>query len=160
MKKIFSVVLCVSLMLGCLGFRVSAQEVVYPKVLHELTTTEDFSSDEWETVQKGAYLGNGVSSIGRADRTHIHISGSTNATQKCDKVMLTLFVERSTSYGTGYGTYKKYHYSAENVYALAKEVSNISVERGYYYRVKGVHSVTHNGTQEITDSVTDPIDYR
>lgn len=160
MKKIFSAILCVSLMIGCLGFHASAQEVSYPKVLHEITATEDFSSDEWETVQRGAYLGNGVSSIGRADRTHIHISGSTNATQTCDKVMLTLFVERSTSYGTGYGTYKTYHYSAENVYALAKEVSNITVERGYYYRVYGVHSVTHNGTQEITNSVTNPIDYR
>ena len=160
MKKIFSVVLCVSLMIGCLGFRASAQEVVYPKVLHELTTTEDFSSDEWETVQKGAYLMDGISTITRGDRTHIHISGATDATQKCDKIMLVLYVERSKSYATGYSTYKDYVFTAENVYALAKEVSNISVERGYYYRVFAVHSVTHNGTQEITDSVTNPIDYR
>ena len=44
--------------------------------------------------------------------------------------------------------------------AYAKEVSNIKVDSGYYYRVKGVHSVTHNGVTETTDSVTDPIDYR
>lgn len=160
MKKIFSAVLCVSLMIGCFGFHVSAQEVSYPKVLHELTATEDFSSDEWETVQRGAYLLDGISCIGRADRTHVHISGSTNATQKCDKITLALYLERSKSYATGYSTYKDYFFTAENVYSLAKEVSNITVERGYYYRVYGVHSVTHNGTQEITNSVTNPIDYR
>ena len=46
------------------------------------------------------------------------------------------------------------------VYSLAKGVSNIKVDSGYYYRVAGVHSVTHNGVTETTDSVTDPIDYR
>lgn len=160
MKKIFSFVLCVSLMAGCLGLNASAQEALYPKVLHTRTATEDFSSDEWETVQKGAYLLEGVSTIAKPDDTHVHISGATNATKTCDKITLALYLERSKSYATGYSTYKHYVFTAEDVYALVKEVSNIKVERGYYYRVKGVHSVTHNGTQEVTDSVTDPIDFR
>ena len=129
-------------------------------VIHNLTTTEDFASDEWSVAQRGAYLGNGTSSIARADSTHIHISGATNATQTCDKVRLTLYVEQSESYATGYSTYKSYYYSADNAYQLAKEISSIKVERGYYYRVKGVHSVTEGSTMETTDSVTDPIDYR
>ena len=73
---------------------------------------------------------------------------------------LTLYVERSESYATGYSTYKTYSYSADDVYSLVKEISNITVEEGYYYRVAGVHSVTHNGVTETTDSVTDPLDYR
>lgn len=160
MKKFLSLVLSVMLLAGCFGVNTFAEEVTYPKVSHIFTTTEDSASDDWSVDQRGAYLGNGTSSITREDSTHINISGSTNATKVCDKVILTLYVERSTSYATGYSTYKTYHYSDEDVYSLVKGISNISVDRGYYYRVKGVHSVTHNGTTETTNSVTNPIDYR
>ena len=160
MKKFLSLLLTVVLFAGCFSANVFAEETLYPKVSHVYITTEDFSSDEWSTVQRGAYLLNGTSSIAKPDNTHIHISGNTNATQTCDKVRLILYVERSTSYATGYGTYKSYSYSADNDYQLGKEISNIKVDRGYYYRVTGVHSVTENGITETTNSVTDPIDYR
>jgi hypothetical protein len=121
---------------------------------------DDYAADEWSTDQKGAYLGNGTSAITRTSNSLISISGATNATRACDKVRLTLYVERSTSYSTGYSTYRSYSYSVDNDYQLTKAISNIPVERGYYYRVKGVHSVTEGNVTETTDSVTDPIDYR
>ena len=160
MKKLLSLVLCVLLSVGCFGVNTFAQEVTYPRVSHVYTTTDDFASDEWTVDQRGAYLGNGTSTIVRADSTHINISGATTATRTCDKVKLILCVERSTSYATGYGTYRTYTFNAEDVYQLAKEVSNIKVDKGFYYRVAAVHSVTHNGVTETTDSVTNPIDYR
>lgn len=160
MKRFLSLALSVMLLFGCCNLNVFAEETVYPKVFHTYETTENFASDEWSVAQRGAYLGSGTCSITREDSTHINISGDTSATQTCDKIILTLYVERSTSYATGYGTYKSYHYTADNVYVLAKEISNISVDRGYYYRVTGVHSVTKNGKTETTNSVTDPIDYR
>ena len=160
MKKFLSLALSVIMLFGCFNLNVFAEEAVYPKVFHTYETTEDFASDDWSVAQRGAYLGSGTCSIARADSTHINISGNTTATQTCDKIILTLSVERSTSYATGYGTYKTYDFTANNVYQLAKEVSNISVERGYYYRVFAVHSVTENGKTETTDSVTNPIDYR
>ena len=160
MKRLLSLVLCVMLSVGCLGSNCFAQEATYPRASHVYTTTDDFASDEWSVDQRGAYLGTGTSTIARADSTHINISGLTTCTRTCDKVILTLYVERSTSYATGYGTYKTYHYTAEDVYSLAKEISNIKVDKGYYYRVAGVHSVTHNGVTETNNSVTDPIDYR
>ena len=160
MKKIFSLFLAMALLIGCIPVNACAEEAVYPKVTHNYTTTDDFASDEWLTDQRGAYLGSGRSTIARADSTHINISGNTIATQTCDKIRLTLFVERSTSYATGYGTYKSYSYSADDAYNLSKAISNIKVDRGYYYRVFAVHSVTENGVTETTDSVTNPIDYR
>lgn len=160
MKKILCMMLSVMLLFGCFNLAAFAAETTYPKVTHVFTSEEDFASDDWSTDQRGAYLLNGRSTIGRADNTHIHISGNTNATQTCDKVRLTLYVEQSESYSTGYSTYKTYSYSAENVYKLTKEISNIEVDRGYYYRVFAVHSVTEGGVTETTDSVTDPIDYR
>ena len=160
MKKLLCMMLSVMLLAGCMNISASAAEAVYPKVSHVLTSTEDSASDDWSVDQRGVYLLNGRSSITRTDNTHISISGNTKATQTCDTVRLTLYVERSTSYSTGYGNYRTYSYSADDAYALDKAISNISVDRGYYYRVKGVHSVTHNGVTETTDSVTDPIDYR
>ena len=160
MKKIFSLFLAMALLIGCIPVNACAEEATYPKVTHSYTTEDNFASDDWSTDQRGAYLGSGRSSISRTDSTHISISGNTVATQTCDKVRLTLYVERSTSYATGYGTYKSYSYSADNAYQLGKEIANIKVDRGYYYRVKGVHSVTENGVTETTNSVTNPIDYR
>lgn len=159
MKRLFGLVLSMALILGCFQLNAFAQETIYPKVSHTYTTTEDFASDDWQVDLRGAYLGNGTSSISKPDSTHANISGNTNATRTCDNVILTLYLERSTSYSTGYGTYKTYHYSANNVYQLGKEISNIPVERGYYYRVKGVHQVTHNGVTECTNSVTNPIHF-
>ena len=127
MKRLLSLVLCVMLSVGCLGMNVFAEEATYPRASHVYTTTEDFASDEWSVDQRGAYLGSGTSSITREDSTHINISGATTCTRTCDKVFLTLYVERSTSYATGYSTYKSYYYTAEDVYSLAKEISNIKV---------------------------------
>ena len=160
MKKFLCMMLSMMLLFGCFSLSASAAETTYPKVTHAFTAEEDFASDDWSVDQRGAYLLNGRSTIGRADSTHIHISGNTKATQTCDKVRLTLYVEQSESYSTGYSTYKTYSYSADNAYALDKAISNIKVDRGYYYRVKGVHSVTEGNVTETTDSVTDPIDYR
>ena len=160
MRNFFSVILSVVLFFGCFGAQASAKETVYPMALHTYVSTAEFASDEWTVTQRGAYLLDGTSSIARQSSSMINISGCTNATRVCDKVELTLYVERSKSYATGYSTYKYYSYSADDVYQLVKEISNIPIVRGYYYRVAAVHSVTEGSTMETTDSVTDPIDFR
>ena len=160
MKKLFGLLLSLVLFVGCFGNAVFAQETTYPKATHAYTSTEDFASDDWSVDQRGAYLGSGSCSITRASGNYINISGDTTATRVCDEIILTLYVEQSSSYATGYSTYKTYHYTAEDVYSLVKAVSNIKVDKGYYYRVKGVHSVTEGSVTETTDSVTNPIDYR
>ena len=95
MKKFLSLLLAVMLLAGCFSANVFAEETVYPKVIHSYTTTEDYASDEWSTAQRGAYLLNGRSSISRPDNTHINISGNTNATQTCDKIILVLYVQQT-----------------------------------------------------------------
>lgn len=160
MKKLLMMFLSVTLLVGTLGMNASAQETIYPKVTHTYTTTETFASDEWLTDQRGAHLNGGTSVIAREGVNKISISGATNASHVCDRVVLTLNVERSTSYATGYSTYKTYSFSEEDVYKVGREIANITVERGYYYRVYGIHSVTKDGVIETTDSLTNPLDYR
>lgn len=159
MKRFLCMILSAVMLIGCFGANAYAEEVTYPMVTHSYTTTEDSASDSWSVNQRGSNLLNGTSSITKEDSTHINISGCTNATHVCPEVTLILYVERSKSYSTGYGTYKQYEFTEENVYQVAREISNIKVERGYYYRVKGVHSAM-DGIRETTDSVTNPLDYR
>ena len=160
MKKIVCFLLSMTMIFGCFGMSAHAEETIYPKGSHTFAVTEDYASDEWSVDLRGAYLNSGTSVISRESVNQINISGATNAARTVDQVRLVLFVERSTSYATGYSTYKTYTFKADNVYQLVKGISNIPVERGYYYRVKGVHSVTHNGVIETTDTLTDPLDYR
>ncbi len=159
MKKFISLLLVAVLMLCSMNQVALAEEVIYPKGFSSHTSDEDTSTAYWTAAAKGTYLRSGMSAITRASTNTINISGETDAHTTCDKVDLWLFVERSTSYSTGYGTYKYYKYSTEDDYSLAKERSNIQVERGYYYRVLGVHSVTKNGITETTDTLTDPISF-
>lgn len=159
MKRIFCMMLSAALLIGCFGANAFAEEVSYPMVTHNRTSTEDSASDDWSVCQRGTYLGSGTCSMVKEDASHINISGGTTATRVCDEVTLILYVERSKNYSTGYSTYKTYEFTEKEVYQVAREISNISVEKGYYYRVAGVHSVLEGGTRETTDSVTDPIHF-
>lgn len=160
MKKIVCFLLSMTMLFGCFGMNAHAEEAIYPRGSHTYVQTEDYASDEWNVDLRGTYLNSGTSVISREAVNRINISGATTAARTCDQVRLILYVERSTSYATGYSTYKTYTFVQDDVYQVAKEISNIPVERGYYYRVYGVHSVTHNGVIETTDTLTNPLDYR
>lgn len=160
-RKILGLFLAAVFLASSINLNVCAQgTTVLPKVIHKYISGDDLSVDEWTNALRGAYLGRGSCVITRADSTHVHIGGDTDATRVCDEVELRLYLERSKSYATGYTTYKHYTFTEYNDYAVSKEISNIPVERGYYYRVVGVHYATHNGVTEGTNSVTNPIDYR
>lgn len=159
MKKILSLLICTILFVTLLAQPVQAEEIIYPKVYHVYTTEDEAMSDEWYVVQKGAYLLSGSCEIIRSSGTSITIAGVTNAVQDCDKVQLKLYVERSTSKTSGYTTYKSYSYSANNAHQITKEVANIPVVRGYYYRIRGVHSVVEGSTTETTSSLSNPLSF-
>ena len=159
MKNILSLLLTGVLFVTMLGLPVQAEEVIYPKVYHVYTIEDELMNDEWYVSQRGAYLLSGSCNMARAGGTYINVWGSTKAVQDCDKVQLKLYVERSTSSSSGFTTYKSYSYSANNVHQLTKEVLNIPVERGYYYRVRGVHSVTEGSKTESTNSMTSPLSF-
>lgn len=160
MKRFLGIVLSAVLLVQGASLPVKATERNELQTGGTYEIMEQSTNEERTVSPRGAYLSNGMSCIAREGSKLISISGATNAKKTCDKLILTLYVERSTKYATGYSTYKSFHFTANNVYQLAKEISNISIERGYYYRVKGVHMVTNNGVSETTDSVTNPMDFR
>lgn len=160
MKRFLGIVLSAVLLVQGASLPVKAAESNELQTGGTYEIMEQSTNEERTVTPRGAYLSNGMSCIARAGSKLINISGATNATKTCDKLTLALYVERSTSYATGYGTYKSFLFTANNVYQLAKEISSIPIERGYYYRVKGVHMVTNNGVSETTNSVTNPMDFR
>ncbi len=160
MKRFLGIALSALLLAEGMSVPVSAAEAVTIQPEDAYVITAESTNEEQGIMPRGAYLLDGTSCIARESSKLISISGATTATKTCDKVILTLYVERSKKYATGYGTYESFHFTEKDVYQVAKEISDIPIERGYYYRVKAVHSVTNNGTTETTNSVTDPLDFR
>lgn len=146
---VLSVVMCFSVNV----YPVCAKEI---PVYHEKIHTEDEAEDTWYSIARGAYLAYGTAKVKRAGTAKVSISGTTNATQVCDTLKLALYLDESSN-NSNYGTIGVYHYSSKNDVSVSGYETNIRVTSGYYYRARGVHSVTHKGTTETTDGCTDAI---
>lgn len=148
-SSLLSVIMCFSIV----AFPVYAEEIA---TYHDKTVTETEAEDTWYAIARGTYLAYGTGKVKQAGKAKVSISGSTNATQICDTLKLALYLDESSD-NKKYGTIGIYHYSDSKDISVSGYESNISVTSGYYYSVRGVHSVTHNGKTETTDSYTDAI---
>lgn len=147
--ELLSIVMCFSV----IAFPVSAEEVA---VYHEKSYAEEQAEDTWYAVARGTYLNFGTTKVKRSGTGKVSISGTTNATRICDTLKLALYLDESSN-NSSYGTIATYHYSNKNDVSVSGYETDIRVTSGYYYSLRGVHSVTHNGTTETTDSCTDAI---
>ena len=80
----------------------------------------------------------------------VAVSGITQCHHACDKVYLTLTLERKVN-GT-YTEYKTWTYTESNVTHINKGF-NVIVPSGYYYRVRGYHAAK-DGSKESVNTVT------
>lgn len=123
---------------------------------HEKTVTEEEAVDTWYSVARGTYLSYGSAKIKRAGTGKVTISGSTMAHSICDELKLALYLDESSN-NDNYGTIGIYHYSETNDASVSGGEADICVTSGWYYSVRGVHSVTEGSVTEITDTCTDAI---
>ena len=119
---------------------------------HEYVNTEDEAIDTWYGIARGTYLRDGTSGIVRAGSGLISVSGTTTAYSKCDRVKVGLYLDESSDGGNYFGNIASYHFKEENTTSCHGSKANISVTKGYRYRVRGVHSVTKGSTIETTDT--------
>lgn len=119
---------------------------------HEYVNTEDEAIDTWYGIARGTYLRDGTSGIKRAGSGLISVSGTTTAYSKCDRVKVGLYLDESSDGGSHFGNIASYHFKEENTTSCHGSKANISVTKGYRYRVRGVHSVTKGSTIETTDT--------
>ena len=139
--------------LPVVAFPVHAEEIA---VHHEKMTTETEAEDTWYAVARGVYLSGGTGKVKQAGVGKVCISGRTLGTGICDTLKLALYLDESSD-NKSYGTIGTYHYSSKNDLYVSGYEAGIRVTSGYYYSLRGVHSVTHNGKTETTDSSTDAI---
>ncbi len=132
---------------------VSAEEIAG---YHEKTVTEEAAMDTWYSVGRGVYLAFGTAKIMRDGKAKINISGSTNAHRICEELNLALYLDESAD-NKNYGTIGAYHYSEKNDASVSGYETGLRVTSGYYYSVRGTHTVVHGGTRETTDTCTDAI---
>lgn len=120
-----------------------------------LTDETEATANTTQSLTRGTYLSYGTGSLYIKGSRKVGITGATNCYRVCDKVKVTLFLERlegngwvnvaivptKTAYNTSY-------VSNSNTY---------SVKGGYYYRVSGTHIAIKGSTTESTFSYSNGI---
>ena len=156
MKKTFVTGMCFALGICIWSSQIitSQAEEIVPPGYHVYTTTEDEVIDTWYGIARGTYLESGIVGLVEAGKGKVNVSGTTNAHSVCDKVKVSVYLDQSINGKTGYGTIGSYYYAEENTNSCYGTESDISVTSGWWYMVRGVHSVTEGSTTETTSTQT------
>jgi hypothetical protein len=117
-------------------------------------TTEDSAEDIAYALLRGSYLNSGEAKITKVSSYKVHVYGATQCARKTSNVYLTLSLEKKVS--GSYSTYETWNFSTTNATSLVKGI-DVIVQSGYYYRVRGYHSVKDSGTTESVDTLTSGI---
>lgn len=153
--NLFAIIICMCVMFG--GIYVSAAEPDYiwngmeSKLLEEAMESEDV----WMNIaRRGTYLQSGHAKISNEGNRVVKISGGTDAYQKCDRVVVTIYLDR---YENGkWVEVTSVTSSSTNAYT-ANCSKNVTVTGGYYYRARGYHTVYVGNTTESAASLSDGI---
>lgn len=156
-KKTLLSVAC-GLMSGVLYFSAVAIPVHAEEVAgyHEKVQTETEAVDNWYSVARGVYLASCTAKISDAGKGKVTISGSTSAKSVCEELRMTLYLDESSN-NSSYDTIGVYRYSKENAALVSGYEAGVRVTSGYYYSVRGVHSVFVGDVRETTDTCTDAL---
>lgn len=134
------------------------EEVVEPAGYHVYDSAEDSETDTWYGIARGTYLKSGTSRLSKEDSTHALCTGHTDAYSSCDRVYVRIYLDKSDTGKSGtWGTVNYWTGTASNASYASVSSGSYSVTKNKYYRVKGAHSVTKNGTTEATDTCTNSL---
>ncbi len=117
---------------------------------HEYVNTEDEAIDTWYGIARGTYLCDGTTGIKRTGSGLLSISGTTTAYKTCDYVKVSLHLDESSDGGSHFGNIASYYFQEENTTSCHGNKTNISVTKGYKYRVRGGHTAVKGSTVEST----------
>lgn len=146
-KRIISLILSLVLILG-IGTNVQAAnlgdlgKVVDGSEL--LNATESIVT--LESIARGNILNNGTASVSNNGNGEVNVSGSVLAGVVCDKLLLKMTLQR---YSNGAWRHVQDFSDTKYNHSLLTKSYNVSVEKGYYYRVKAA-CVAYKG--DITES--------
>lgn len=115
-----------------------------------ISAKEECELSEGIVQPKGQYLQTGSSSIGEIGKGKIKVSGTTVAQKVVSKIKISVMVERKV--GNDWLSYTSWSASDTNSYFITTSKTMV-VPRGYYYRVRSVHSAN----SDVGDSNTNAI---
>lgn len=157
LKRICAVTVLIGLIStvnGIYTVEVKATDEVGTIVDGSILTDQETASDEIYAIGKGTDFYRGGVQISAIDSDTVNLYGFTFANHTCDSVDLYMYLEQ---YKNGsWSTYGIYQYSDYNISTLSKS-RNVTVEPGYYYRVRGYHRTYNDGRQESGSSMTNGI---
>lgn len=113
-------------------------------------TQEDQSTSGLQMQTFGLYLQSGASGISKLGVGKIGITGDTVAQQVVNKVEVILLLERWD--GTNWVQVDMYSASKANDYYVSVS-RDLTVTRGYYYRVSGMHYAGTDSGHSYSDGI-------
>lgn len=131
------------------GMELSAQETSNVEKDYSYLLTGDAIIGQMEQNSKGAYLSSGTSVIKDAGTGKIAAGGITQAAQKCN-VTVDVIVERLTS--GSWARVTSWTAKESNAWSVGTD-KTLSVGRGYYYRVRCLHSAHTDASSSMTSSL-------
>lgn len=117
-------------------------------------TIEKQSIVSLENVAKGNILNKGIASVANNGNGEVNVSGSVLAGVVCDKLLLKMTLQR---YSGGYWEDVKYFTDTRYNHSLLTKSYNVSVAKGYYYRVKAACLAYKGSVVESKSPMTDGI---
>lgn len=107
-----------------------------------------------ENLARGNILNKGLASIADNENGTVNVYGAVYGSVVCDKMILELTLQR---YSNGsWSNVKSFSATAYNTGLLTKSY-NVSVAKGYYYRVKAACVAQKGGSSESQMPITDGI---
>lgn len=107
-----------------------------------------------ENIARGNILNNGTASLTNNGNGEVNVYGAALGSVVCDKIIIKMRLQR---YSNGYWTdVKTFSDTKYNVAMLTKSY-NVSVAKGYYYRVKAACAAYKGSTMESKTPMTDGI---
>ena len=152
---LFCMMLVLAMSLDVVNVEADALDYLGDTIDGSVLTNDLESSGDYQSVARSTYLHQGFVRITNNGNGYVGISAGTECNVTCNTVKLNVYLERSKGDGNFYSYEKwgKVDYNAESLYMGTQ----VKVEKGYYYRLRGYHSCTKNGVTENGGSSTNGI---
>ena len=152
---LFCAVLVLTMTLNTVNAQADALDYLGNTIDGSELTNDTEAKGNYQSVARSTYLHEGYVRITNNGNGYVGVGGATLCNVTCNKVKFNLYLERSSGDGNFY-SYKKWEnidYNTNSLYFSTQ----VKVEKGYYYRLRGYHSCTKSGVTENGGSRTDGI---
>ena len=152
---LFCMMLVLAMSLNVVNVEADALDYLVDTIDGSVLTNDLESSGDYQSVARSTYLHQGFVRITNNGNGYVGIAAGTECNVTCNTVKLNVYLERSKGDGNFYSYEKwgKVDYNTESLYMGTQ----VKVEKGYYYRLRGYHSCTKNGVTENGGSSTNGI---